>query len=341
MTASLNYTLLVGDVLARLRELPDESVDCVVTSPPYWGLRDYGVDGQIGLEVTPQEFIGKMVEVFREIRRVLKKSGTCWINMGDTYSASGAAGNREGKQGSDAGSHDKPGRSAGVSGVKKKCLFAIPWKLAIALDEDGWYLRRDIIWSKPNPMPESAKDRPSTTHEYIFLLTKSERYWYDGDAIREPSTGARHDIAGWASGPGSHSAVDHAKPKAETASKKFGGPNSGVRVKHVPNCSQPSETPTGSEPGSFTRNARSVWNIPTQGYKGAHFATFPTEIPTRCILAGCPPGGVVLDPFAGSGTTGAVAIELGRFPILIELNPEYAKMIEKRLREAQPALEVV
>ncbi len=338
------FTILTGHVLDRLREIPDASVNCVVTSPPYWGLRDYGCTGQIGLEPSPEEYVSKMVEIFREVRRVLRKDGTCWINLGDTYSASGAAGNRDGKQGTNQGSHDKPNRRAGIIGRKKKTLCAIPWRLAIALDDDGWYLRSDIIWSKPNPMPSSVRDRPSTSHEYIFLLTKSAKYWHDADAILEQSVW-------WASGPGIHTAIAHNVVRVPdhfngSLPGRKNGPGQDRRsTKDRDRTLDRASGSFGRAPGwrqetpdAPTRNARTVWTIASQPYKKAHFATFPTEIPRRCILAGCPEGGTVLDPFLGSGTTVAVAIALGRRGIGIELNPEYVKLARERIAGVTPGM---
>lgn len=330
--------ILQGQALAMLRTLPDNSVHCVVTSPPYWGLRDYGCDGQIGLEATPAEYIAKMVEIFEEVRRVLRRDGTCWVNMGDTYS--GSFGNS----------------------LKAKNLIGMPWRLALALQDAGWYLRSDIIWSKPNPMPSSVRDRPTTSHEYIFLLTKSAKYWYDADAIRTELKGSGRPVKmpdGWDTGLGGHGAFHrNGREKGATNSQLYGGPNSGFRVKHCPNNAQPSKKPTKNEESSQRTkvnlnanwdaaeangtlkgaNARTVWTIAIQGYKKAHFATFPTEIPRRCILAGCPPGGTVLDPFLGSGTTYAVALELARNAIGIELNPEYVTLARERIASVTPGM---
>jgi len=342
-------TVYQGDVREVLARLPAESVQCVVTSPPYWGLRDYGtatwdggdaecdhlgpprmsgkttlshpelksraqllaepsrnvptpyagtcgkcgarrIDSQLGLEATPQEYVASMVEVFREVRRVLRKDGTLWINLGDSYASAGGTGDttsgfneryfgggsREGKQGQI--NAQRPMRARG--NLKPKDLVGIPWRVAFALQEDGWYLRSDIIWSKPNPMPESVTDRPTKAHEYLFLLTKGPTYYYDADAIRE----------------------------------------------------------TGNPAG---RNKRTVWEIATQPYPEAHFATYPEALIEPCIKAGAPLGGVVLDPFAGSGTTLAVSKRLGRHSVGVELNPAYIALIRKRVsREVyQPELE--
>ena len=299
-----------GDCRDVLRTLPDESVHCVVTSPPYWGLRDYGVDGQIGLEVSYNLYILKLVvEVFREVRRVLRKDGTCWINLGDAYASGGRGGGADGsKQQTNAGSLLGPKQASG--GLKPKDLCGIPWRVAFALQADGWWLRQDIIWSKPNPMPESVTDRCTKAHEYIFLLSKSERYYYDADAIREPhiyandkrNDGRRHTYADNAK----HSQCDPERQRTKTDCVSF--------------------HPNG-------RNKRSVWDIATAPFSEAHFATFPPALIEPCVLAGCPKGGTVLDPFGGAGTTGLVADRLERNAILIELNPDYAVMAERRIRD--------
>jgi site-specific DNA-methyltransferase (adenine-specific) len=284
-----------------MQEMPDESVQCCVTSPPYWGLRDYGHAGQIGQEETPEEFVQAMVEVFREVRRVLKADGTCWMNLGDTYSA-GGLGPGSGKQRTNAGScngnHIEKPRKAPL-GWKPKDLLMIPARVAIALCADGWYLRSEIVWAKPNPMPESVTDRPTKSHEYIYLLTKSESYYYDHEAIKESSTYA-----------------DCGRP-----SKVKGD----FQAKGEP---LPGQLPFRAI--TETRNKRSVWTVPTSPYAGAHFATYPPDLIKPCIMAGTKPGDVVLDPFGGSGTTGQVALELGRRAILCELNEDYAQIIHQR-----------
>jgi site-specific DNA-methyltransferase (adenine-specific) len=272
--------ILVGDARAKLRTLPAESVDCCVTSPPYFGLRDYGVAGQIGLEKTPDAFVASLVEVFREVRRVLKPEGTCWLNLGDSYAA--------------------------------KSLVGIPWRVAFALQADGWYLRSDIIWQKPNAMPSSVTDRPTTAHEYVFLLSKSRKYFYDADAIREPLAD------------GSDAKCLRKSPRKWTAETFNVARLSGNMAKGEIPCN-----PAG-------RNKRSVWTVATKPYKGAHFATFPPKLIEPCILAGSPRGGLVLDPFNGAGTTGVVALQHGRDYIGIELNPEYAQMARERIAGAAP-----
>jgi len=324
--------ILLGNAPDVLMELPDKSINCCVTSPPYWGLRDYGVEGQLGLEKTPEEYVQKMVEVFREVRRVLRDDGTCWINLGDTYAA-GVLGPGSGKQttnyGSCNGSHIEKPRLAPM-GLKPKDLVGIPWRVAFALQDDGWYLRQDIIWHKRNAMPESVKDRPTKAHEYIFLMSKSGRYYYDAESIKEKSVsgdprrpyapgqvdnrGNGHDRgggsvrvpAGWKTGSGSHGTI-HSEGRSR-------------EVVYVD--------------GFTNRNKRSVWTIPTHPYPGSHFATFPPDLIKPCILAGCPENGITLDPFMGAGTTGVVCADLGRNYIGIELNPEYVRIANERIKQA-------
>jgi DNA modification methylase len=297
----LTVKIIKGDCREVLRTLPDESVHCVVTSPPYFGLRDYGVDGQIGLEPSPDEFVAALVSVFAELRRVLRKDGTAWLNLGDSYAGSGkySANSPSNVNGSKQSTNMA---SAGLAmpvpdGLKAKDLIGIPWRVAFALQADGWWLRQDIIWSKPNPMPESVTDRCTKAHEYLFLLSKSQRYHYDADSIRQQPSGRTDPI------------------------RSFG---------NVPD--------RNDEGHSFAldalkgANRRSVWEVSTQPFSEAHFATFPPALIEPCILAGCPKGGTVLDPFGGAGTTGLVADRLGRDAILIELNPEYAAMAERRIQ---------
>jgi len=400
------WHLLTGDVRERLTELPDASVQCCVTSPPYWGLRDYGIDGQLGLEPTPDAYVASMVAVFREVRRVLRDDGTLWMNMGDAYAHSSSAGGGAVDVRTD-GRKTTPGdkvrgRMGGVntmsSGLKPKDLVGIPWRLAFALQADGWYLRSDIIWNKPNPMPESVTDRPTKSHEYVFLLTKSARYYYDAEAIREEGK----DWTTGGPGVGIKETQHYGVGNGGNAGLK------GIAARYK----------TGEQAAG--RNCRSVWTITTQPYPNAHFATFPEALPERCITAGtsergaCPlcgagwgrvvekgsrmpepehrhppkrlePGQAgnvgawnmgfraskasgkemsawkadhpdtttgwhpscecpaadpvpqrVLDPFAGSGTTGQVAIRLGRSFLGIELNPEYAGLARTRIGGAAP-----
>lgn len=342
-------TILQGDALTQLRTLPDESVHCCVSSPPYWNLRDYGHPGQIGLEASVEEFVSKLVAVFCEVRRVLRSDGTCWVNIGDCYAGGGNGGGgsfaqdgiRAAKPGTDKNVAARKGsrgvtvkskrmpRGAGRWGggnapsggdLKPKDLVGVPWMLAFALRADGWYLRSDIIWSKPNPMPESVRDRPTKSHEYIFLFTKSQRYAYDIEAIMEPQ-------------------------EESERSRRLRDQERGVTTRYLQKRDLMTTQPKPGKNGcarsaearqrlamSGVRNKRSVWTVPTNPYPEAHFATFPPDLIKPCILAGSPGGGggCVLDPFAGSGTTGRVAIELGRKAILIELNPKYIALIRKR-----------
>lgn len=298
MTPTLK--ILQGDCRDTLRTLPDESVSCVVTSPPYWGLRDYGCSGQIGLEQSLDEFLAQLVGVFREVRRVLKKDGTCWVNMGDSYNANTGAGfNGNAKRPASA----RETRLKGPKWLKPKELIGQPWRLAFALQSDGWWLRQDIIWHKPNPMPESVRDRCTKAHEYLFLLTKAERYFWDQAAMSEPALAPEGNGNKDNKGAIAYRNGDH-RHRTKNGLADIG----------------PRET----------RNRRSVWTIPTEPYSEAHFATYPQSLVRPCILAGCPVGGTVLDPFGGSGTTGQVALELGRNAILCELNPDYVELIRRR-----------
>jgi DNA modification methylase len=300
--------LIQGDCLEVLKTLPAESINCAVTSPPYYGLRDYGVDGQIGLEQTPNEYVAKLVEVFREVKRVLKDDGTLWLNLGDSYaSAQKGSGGATNKQLTNRGSFFRPERYDLAShGLKPKDLIGIPWRVAFALQADGWYLRQDIIWHKPNPMPESVRDRCTKAHEYIFLLSKSAKYFFDSDAIKEGS-----------------------KTYTRKASKIGNKAQSddGFRSYMVDSQTRG----FGRDITTVGRNKRSVWTVTTKPFKGAHFATFPQDLVEPCILAGCPEGGTVLDPFFGAGTVGVVAKKLGRNYVGIELNSQYIQIAERRI----------
>jgi len=358
-----HLTLYGGDCRAVLAELPAESVHTVVTSPPYWGLRDYGtatwdggdeacdhiadagpplnkstltsagigatpegaaskahakqyrttcpcgatrIDSQLGLEPTPEAYVANMVAVFREVRRVLRDDGTLWLNLGDSYAGSGMTGGTKSKEGSAKRTERMfhGNRRDTVPGLAQKQLIGIPWRVAFALQADGWYLRSDIIWSKPNPMPESVTDRPTKAHEYLFLLSKSPRYYFDADAVREDGAGR----------------LDLGRMKRPEARLGEGGVWA-------------SDNSLRDEPG---RNLRTVWTIATEPYPGAHFATFPRKLVEPCVKAGCPEGGTVLDPFAGSGTTLLVAQQLGRRGIGIDLSPEY--LMQALARNAQTPL---
>lgn len=305
----MTYEIFVGDCVDSMRKMESKSVHTCVTSPPYFGLRDYGMDGQIGLEGTPDAFVARLVEVFREVRRVLRDDGTLWLNLGDSYASSPPGNKTKGVSGKsrlngvngasgkyretlDAGHATKRDTSK-LPGIKPKDLIGIPWRVAFALQADGWYLRQDIIWHKPNPMPESVTDRCTKAHEYIFLLSKGPRYYFDHEAIKEP-----------------------------------------MAASSLPRLKQNIADQVGTtRANGETRNRRSVWTVTTKPFKGAHFATFPPDLIEPCVLAGSPPGGVVLDPFGGSGTTAGVAIKHGRYAILCELNPEYVDMMDHRISQ--------
>ena len=294
--------VLTGDCVESMKSLPDESIQTCITSPPYFGLRDYGVDGQIGLEETPNQYVAKLVEVFREVRRVLRDDGTLWLNLGDSYAGncSRTSTGRAGMGNEREGIFTRSGE-----GLKPKDLIGIPWRVAFALQADGWYLRQDIIWHKPNPMPESVTDRCTKSHEYIFLLSKSKNYYYDHEAVKE-------------------NAREHVGNVLENR-------DSGTGIARGLNGQadrQGNFAPVGNG-----RNKRSVWTVTTKPYSGAHFATFPPDLIEPCVLAGSPENGIVLDPFGGSGTTGGVAMKLNRKAILCELNPEYVGIMEQRIQE--------
>jgi DNA modification methylase len=328
--------ILTGDALAMLRTLPDASVDCCVTSPPYWGLRDYGIEGQIGREDSPEAFAAALVLVFREVRRVLKDEGTLWMNLGDSYASAwpcsrvSAIGNGSLENGK---RENRPPRLP--AGLKEKDLIGIPWRVAFALQADGWFLRSDIIWAKPNCMPESVTDRPTRSHEYIFLLSKSRKYFYDADAIKEPCSESTEKRV-----------AQDLENQAESARANGGAKTNGTMKAVVSKQRGHSRRHEGfnarwdqmekSEQCSGVRNKRDVWTVSPAQYAEAHFATFPPALITPCVLAGCSAGGTVLDPFAGSGTTGQVAIENGRNFVGIELNPAYVKLMESRLFKSQP-----
>jgi len=360
----MNSQIIIGDCLEVLKTMPDESVHCVVTSPPYWALRDYGtakwnggnngcdhrhqlggegissskqntsagtqtiayrdtcakcgarrIDQQLGLERTPEEYTTNMVEVFKEVRRILRSDGTLWLNMGDSYASNiKSAGRNDTKRmyGAESQHLSKHKNIKTEHGLKPKDLCGIPWRLAFALQADGWWLRSDIIWNKPNCMTESVTDRPTKSHEYVFLLAKSARYYYDGEEIKEPSVYPN----------------DNRKSRSKTGQKTI-----------------PTKLISGNRPGSATyptRNKRTVWTIATKPFKGAHFATFPPDLVEPCIKAGCVEGGTVLDPFGGAGTVGLVANRLGRNAILIELNQEYADMARERIaKDALPLFQAM
>lgn len=362
----MTWEIRQGDALERLRELPAESVQCVVTSPPFYGLRDYGTgtweggspdcehmpgsdsraaepkstlgggksdqghrregygrvcarcgarraDAQIGLELTPDEYVARLVDVFSEVKRVLRQDGTVWLNLGDGYANDTKWGGQSGGKHAQAlHGNTSIGRGRRHTGLKEKDLIGIPWLVAFALRDDGWYLRSDVIWAKPNPLPESVQDRPTGAHEHVFLLAKAARYHYDADAIREPDAGQDH----WR-------AITANQPSLEP-SGGLRGPHNGIRTPHGRNGSG--------------RNKRNVWEIPTQPYPDAHFATFPVKLAEPCVLAGAPPGSLVLDPFVGSGTVGIVCQWHGRNFLGIDLSPAYCDMARTRImRDGNPA----
>jgi site-specific DNA-methyltransferase (cytosine-N4-specific) len=338
-------TLHHGDALEVARTLNDGAADCIVTSPPYFGLRDYGTDGQYGLESSPAEYVDTMRTLFAELRRVLADDGTLWLNIGDSYAVNGVLSynntpnaNRDGTKDSaaeaiKAGIERAPIRR--TDGIPAKNLLGIPWRVAFALQDDGWILRNAIIWNKPNAMPESVTDRLSGRYEHVFMFSKSRRYWFDLDPIREqcitadrplvPATHA-HVTGSWSTGSGGN----HQQPTSSGLGRK------------QRRADEPANAGTGLAPHSgyrgtaeAGRNPGDVWTIPTQPFPGAHFACFPIQLPQRCILAGCKPGGVVLDPFSGSGTTGLAAQRTGRRYIGIDLNAEYLDLsLRTRLTNA-------
>ncbi len=334
----MTVTIRHGDCREVLLTLPEKSVHCCVTSPPYFGLRDYGHAGQIGLEATPDAFVAEMVAVFREVKRVLRDDGTLWLNLGDSYAAGKTGRSDDGRDftggGGNISGSGNPGNGrqrALTVGLKPKDLIGIPWRVAFALQADGWYLRQDIIWSKPNPMPESVTDRCTKAHEYIFLMSKSAKYYYDQDAIAVPV--ADSSLARWAQDVESQTGSDRVPGKTNGTMKAVGRARVVGRGIHGSSQARGNDR---SNSGGFpnengVRNKRSVWEVVTQPFSEAHFATFPPDLIEPCIKAGCPEGGTVLDPFGGAGTTGLVADRLKRDAILIELNPEYAAMAQRRI----------
>lgn len=336
----MSVTILQGDAIERLADIPGGSVHCCVTSPPYYGLRDYSVPGQIGLEKSPQEYVAKLVAVFAEVRRVLKDDGTLWLNLGDSYCSIGHKKSSSGYGTSTLAGGEQTNsplrRENNVPGLKPKDLIGIPWRVAFALQADGWWLRQDIIWAKPNPMPESVTDRCTRSHEYIFMLSKSAKYYYDQEAIKEPrsvSSVARlqQDVESQA---GSTRANGGQKTNGTMKAAGKIDKQRGHSRRHD-GFNDRWDAMERDEQCSGMRNKRDVWFIAPASYKGAHFATFPTKIIEPCILAGCPVGGTILDPFGGSGTTGEVAEKHGRNAILVELNPEYVGLAQQRINKTK------
>lgn len=383
----MGYQILLGNCLTVLPTLPAGSVRCVVTSPPYYGLRDYGTarwtggdpacdhlsaatgsthnkgnngeygtpykhvcgkcgaareDEQIGLEATPEEYIEHLVAVFREVRRVLADDGTLWVVIGDSYAGSGGPGSQYDRKnpgyGKEFQKFDNPNRR--LAGIKPKDLIGIPWMFAFAMRDDGWYLRQDNIWNKPNPMTESVRDRCTTSHEHVFHFSKNARYYYDYEAVLEPAaydgrkdTKFKGSVKYAEDGQTSHAKGNDRWPNS-LQTGRTGEPHSGY---HNPDGSL---RVTLNKDGQPARNKRSVWTVCTEPYPGAHFATYPPDLITPCILAGSAPGDKILDPFNGSGTTGEVALMYQRSYIGIELNPKYIKLTEERLQGVQPVMDV-
>ena len=305
--------VIKGDCIESLKKLDDQSINTCITSPPYWGLRNYNdEEKQLGMEDTPEDFVKNLVQVFREIKRVLRNDGTVWLNLGDSYGQQKGKGfNANAKEGYIVSRRKELQKKQGNINVKTnlppKNLIGIPWRVVLALQQDGWYLRQDIIWHKPNPMPESIKDRCTKAHEYIFLLSKRPKYYFDNEAIKEDCVGK--DERKWADS------------YEKAGSIKQGETNANIK-----------RTKRYSKHGGFKRNKRSVWTVTTKPFKGAHFATFPMDLIEPCVLAGCPVGGTVLDPFAGSGTTGIVAAGNDRNAILLELNEDYIQIALNRIK---------
>lgn len=317
-------TIINGNSLEVLKSLPDNSIDCCVTSPPYYALRDYGCDGQIGLEETPEKYIERLCDVFSEVRRILTPQGTLWLNIGDSYNGNKVGNTEVVKNKKVSESNDFHKKL--WSGAKPKDLIGIPWMLAFALRSQGWYLRQDIIWHKGNPLPESVTDRCTKSHEYIFLLSKSQKYYFDYEAIQEEATSSD-------------------KPRVFGANNQKGTLRNDIGRVYKPrtkNCQYDGQRPNSmhlkreagmSDEVYPVRNKRDVWTVNTKPCKEAHFATYPFELIKPCILAGCPENGIVLDPFMGSGTTAIVARSLNRNYLGVELNPEYIKIAHKRLEK--------
>lgn len=339
----MSEKIICGDALDVLKTLDSESVDCCITSPPYWGLRDYGVEGQLGLEKSPEDFVNKLVAIFKEAKRVLKNEGTLWLNLGDSYNSTPIGRQVDPKRLTSNGEYSYDFKKPFWDGLPAKNLIGIPWRVAFALQADGWYLRQDIIWAKPNPMPESVTDRCTKSHEYIFLLSKSPKYYFDNEAIQERATGydGRKDTMMKGSekyADGNYLAGGNANSLSIKGRERWKWHKSAITPGQTPHTKALKRMDGEKDPQYPIRNRRSVWTVNTMPYKEAHFATFPEKLIEPMILAGCPKGGTVLDPFSGAGTTGVVAKKFGRNYIGIELNPEYVKMSEKRINALTPPM---
>jgi DNA modification methylase len=333
----MTVRVLVGDALTVLRTLSGESVQTCVTSPPYWGLRDYGMAGQIGLETSPAEYVARLVEVFGEVRRVLRKDGTLWLNIGDSYTDAGRGADTgstlQGTRHNQRESRKTRVRETAITGLRPKNLIGTPWRLALALQDDGWYLRSDIIWAKPNGMPESVSDRPTRSHEHVFLLSKSRRYFYDAAAVRTPLRQASIDRLAQR---GFDAQVGSARANGGTRKDRPMKPVVGAGVRD--GSPRPQDGMTKAEQQANGANLRDVWWIATVPNREAHFAMMPTVLAETCIRAGTRAGDTVLDPFSGAGTTGLAACRQGRDALLIELNPHYALMATQRISDEAPLL---
>lgn len=336
----MTVRILRGDCLEVLRTLPEASVHCVVTSPPYWRQRDYGMAGQIGLESTPEEYVDRLTKIFAECRRVLRPDGTCWVNLGDKWASGGNGGG--GSFMADRGpawDHAKgaKGWRNPPTGYKDKDLVGVPWMLAFSMRADGWYLRQCNIWAKPNCMPESVRDRSTAAHEYVFHFSKKNDYWYDADAARTPATpGTETRLAqNVESQAGSDRGNGGGKTNGRMKAVKMSDKQRGHSRKHNGFNGRWGAMPV-AEQRAESANLRSVWWISPAQYREGHYAVMPDALAEICIAAGCPPGGVVLDPFGGAGTTGLVADRMRRDAVLIELNPEYADMAKRRIQADAP-----
>jgi DNA modification methylase len=336
----MTVRILRGDVRDRLAELPDESVNCVVTSPPYWRQRDYGVPGQLGLELTPEAYVDGLTAIFADVRRALRTDGTCWVNIGDKWASGGNGGGGSFmEERSEAWAHVKANKGwrSPPAGYKDKDLVGVPWMLAFAMRAEGWYLRQCNIWAKPNGMPESVRDRSTVSHEYVFQFTKNNDYWYDADAARTPlqpssETRLAQNVEAQ---DGSDRANGGAKTNGTMKAVQRSDKQRGHTRRHA-GFNERWDAMERDDQVAAGSNLRSVWWISPAQYREGHYAVMPERLAEICIVAGCPPGGMVLDPFGGAGTTGLVADRLQRDAILIELNPEYAAMAERRIQGDSP-----